>query len=191
MEIIAEKIGMSRTLGVPSIAVTLLKVPELKVCEATEDRALVAYAKDKKFNKAIEGQQKKYGLSKEFNRFVTLKIANAQSGDIDLSPLSEAKSVKISVKTKGRGFSGVVKRHGFGGGPKSHGSRFGRAPGSIGNAEFPGRVQKGQKMPGQYGNARVSVKNDVLSFDADSRILVVKGSIPGANGNLARVKVCR
>jgi len=87
------------------------------------------------------------------------------------------------------GFSGVVKKYGFGGGPKSHGSRFGRAPGSIGNAEFPGRVQRGQKMPGQYGNSNVTVKNSVVSFDNESKILVLRGSIPGANGTLARVKV--
>jgi len=73
--------------------------------------------------------------------------------------------------------------------PGAHGSRFHRAPGSIGNAEFPGRVQKGRKMPGQYGNTNVTCKNSVVSFDAESNVLVVKGSIPGANGSLARVKV--
>jgi large subunit ribosomal protein L3 len=189
MEIIAEKIGMSKTLGVPSFAVTLLKVKDMKVCEATEQKALVAYNSKKKFNSAIEGQQKKYNLSREFNRFVTLDIKDAQAGDIDLSPLNDAKRVKVTLKTKGRGFSGVVKKYGFGGGPKSHGSRFGRAPGSIGNAEFPGRVQRGQKMPGQYGNSNVTVKNSVVSFDNESKILVLRGSIPGANGTLARVKV--
>lgn len=189
MEFLAEKIGMSRTVGVPSVAVTLLKIKEMKVVEAKDGQAVVAYNSGKKINKAIEGQQKKYELSKEFNRFVTLDIDNAQVGDLDLSTLAEAQSVKVTLKTKGRGFSGVIKRHGFSGGPASHGSRFGRAPGSIGNAEFPGRVKPGQKMPGQYGNTNVSVKNSVVSFDAQSNVLVLKGSIPGANGTLARVKV--
>ncbi len=71
MEFIIEKIGMSRTIGVPSVPVTLLKVIETKVCEVREDgKALVAYNFSKKLNKSIEGQQKKFGLSKEFNKFM-------------------------------------------------------------------------------------------------------------------------
>jgi large subunit ribosomal protein L3 len=189
MEFIAEKIGMSRTVGVPSVAVTLLKIKEMKIVEASEGKAVVAYNSGKTINKAIEGQQKKYELSKEFNRFATLDIENAEVGDVDLSTLAEGATLKVTLKTKGRGFSGVMKRHNFAGGPGAHGSRFHRAPGSIGNAEFPGRVQKGQKMPGQYGNTNVSCKNSVVSFDAESNVLAVKGSIPGANGSLARVKV--
>lgn len=189
MEVIAEKIGMSRTVGVPSVAVTLLKIKDMKVVEAAEGTAVVAYNSGKKSNKSIEGQQKKHNLSKEFNRFVTLEIANAEVGDLNLEPLTEAKRVKVTLKSKGRGFSGVIKRHGFAGGPGAHGSRFHRAPGSIGNAEFPGRVQPGQKMPGQYGNANVTVQNEVVSFDAENGVIVLKGSVPGANGTLAKVKV--
>lgn len=189
MELVAEKIGMSRTVGVPSVAVTLLKVKDMKVVEAAEGKALVAYNSGKKLNKTIEGQQKKYNLSKEFNRFITLNIENAEVGDLNLESLGEAKTVKVTLKTKGRGFQGVVKRHGFAGGPGAHGSRFHRAPGSIGNAEFPGRVQPGQKMPGQYGHTNTTVKNEVVSFDAESGVLVLKGSVPGANGTLAKVKV--
>jgi len=91
--------------------------------------------------------------------------------------------------TKGRGFSGVMKRHGFAGGPAGHGSRFHRKTGSIGNAEFPGRVQKGQKMPGQYGNTKNSVKNEIVSFDKNQMILIVKGSVSGANGKLGQIKI--
>ena len=189
MEFIAEKIGMSRTVGVPSVAVTLLKVKEMKIVEASEGKAVVAYNAGKSINKAIEGQQKKYNLSKEFNKFITLDIDNAEVGDLDVSTLTEGSTIKVTLKTKGRGFAGVMKRHNFAGGPGAHGSRFHRAPGSIGNAEFPGRVQKGRKMPGQYGNTNVTCKNSVVSFDAESNVLVVKGSIPGANGSLARVKV--
>jgi len=92
MEFIVEKIGMSRTISVPSVPVTLLKVQEVKVCEVGEDgRAIVAYASGKKRNKAIEG---------------TLKVANSEAGDLDLAPLSEAKKVKTTFTTKGRGFTG-------------------------------------------------------------------------------------
>jgi len=191
VEYIVEKIGMSRTITVPSKPVTLLKVIDAKVCEVNDGRAIVAYSQGKKLNKAIEGQQKKYGLSKEFNRFVTLNVANSEAGDLDLTPLSEAKVVKTSFNTKGRGFTGAMKRWNFGGGPASHGHRFGRRTGSIGMCEWPGRVMKGQKMPGQYGNEKVTVKNEILSFDPETKILAVVGSVPGANGNLGRVKVAK
>ena len=192
MEFIVEKIGMSRTINVPSIPVTLLKVQDAKVCEVTEDgRAIVAYPSGKKRNKAVEGQQKKYGLSPEYNRFATIKVANTKAGDIDLTPLAEAKKIKTTFKSKGRGFTGVVKRWNFAGGPRSHGSRFHRAPGSIGNCEWPGRVQPGQKMPGHYGNATVTVKNEIVSFDAKSKILVVKGAVPGPNGAMGRVRISK
>ncbi len=192
MEYIIEKIGMSRTIAVPSVPVTLLRVLEAKVCSVDENkRALVSYASGKKMNKAIAGQQKKYNLSAEFNRFVTLDVVNQESGDLDTAPLSEAKTLKVSLNTKGRGFSGVIKRHNFQGGPGGHGSRFHRAPGSIGNCEWPGRVQKGKKMPGHYGNTQVTVKNEIVSFDAQNSILAVKGSVPGANGSLGKVRIVK
>jgi len=166
MEFIVEKIGMSRTVGIPSIPVTLLKVVPAKVCEIKENnKALVAYPHGKKINKPIEGMQKKYGLSKEFNRFVELEVANSEAGDIDLAVLNEAK--------------------------KGHGSRFHRAPGSIGNCEWPGRVQPGQKMPGHYGNKNVTVNAEIIEFDPEMGVLVIKGSVPGSNGSLGKVRIVK
>ena len=193
MEFIIEKIGMSRTVDVPAVPVTLLKVIETKVCEVKEDgKALVAYNSSKKLNKSIEGQQTKFNVSKEFNKFMTIEVAEGtETGDLSTAILSETTLVKTSLDTKGRGFSGGMKRHGFGGGPGSHGHRFGRRIGSIGNAEWPGRVQKGKKMPGQYGNTKTTVKNDVISFDAENGILVLKGSIPGANGSRGLVRIVK
>ena len=191
MEFIVEKIGMSRTITVPSTSVTLLKVKEIKVCEVNDGTAIVAYSDGKKMNKTVEGQQKKYSLSSEFNRFATLSVANTEAGDLDTAPLADASTVKTTFNTKGRGFAGAMKRHNFGGGPASHGHRMGRGTGSIGNAEWPGRVMKGRKMPGHYGNEQVTVKNSVISFDAENGILVVAGSIPGANGAMGRVKVVK
>jgi len=193
MEFIIEKIGMSRTVDVPAVPVTLLKVIETKVCEVKEDgKALVAYNSSKKLNKSIEGQQTKFNVSKEFNKFMTIEVAEGtEAGDLSTAILSETTLVKTSLNTKGRGFSGGMKRHGFSGGPASHGHRFGRRIGSIGNAEWPGRVQKGKKMPGQYGNTQTTVKNDVISFDAENGILVLKGSIPGANGSRGLVRIVK
>ncbi|MDD5052026.1 MAG: 50S ribosomal protein L3 [Sulfuricurvum sp.] len=191
MEYIVEKIGMSRTISVPSKVVTLLKVKEIKVCEVNDGVALVAYSQGKSMNKPVEGQQKKYNLSAEFNKFATLEVANTEAGDLDMAPLADAKTVKSSFKTKGRGFTGVMKRWNFAGGPGAHGHRFHRTGGSIGNREWPGKVQKGRKMSGQYGNEQVTVKNEVMSYDAENGVLVVVGSIPGANGALGRVKVVK
>jgi len=190
MEFIVEKIGMSRTVTVPSSSVTLVKVLDAKVCEVTDGVAILAYADGKKMNKSIEGKQKKYSLSAEFNRFVTVNVAEGvEAGDLDQSVLSEAKIVKTSFNTKGRGFAGVMKRWNFGGGPGSHGHRFHRTGGSIGNAEWPGRVMKGKKMAGHYGDVKTTVKNEIVSFDAENGVIALKGSVPGANGSLGRIKV--
>ncbi len=192
MEYIVEKIGMSRTINTPSVPVTLLKVVEAKVCEIGEDKkAIVAYSKGKQNNKSIAGKQKKYNLTSEFNKFATLNVSNEEVGNLDVTPLSEAKVLKVSLNSKGRGFTGVVKRYGFAGGPASHGSRFHRRIGSIGNCEWPGRVQPGQKMPGQHGNAKITVKNEVVSFDSTAGVLAVKGSVPGANGAMGRVRIVK
>ncbi|MBZ7951596.1 50S ribosomal protein L3 [Campylobacter sp. LH-2024] len=191
MEYIVEKIGMSRTINSPSIAVTLLKVVNTKVCEVENGKAIVAYSKGKTNNKCIAGQQKKYNLSAEFNRFATLEVANTEAGDLDETPLSEAKILKVSFNSKGRGYSGVMKRHNFAGGPASHGSRFHRRHGSIGNREWPGRVQPGMKMAGHYGNTKITVKNEVVSYDIENKILVVKGAVPGYNGAMGKIRIAK
>jgi large subunit ribosomal protein L3 len=193
MEFIVEKIGMSRTISAQSVPVTLLRVLKAKVCTLNENEsAIVAYSDGKSINKTVTGQQKKFGLSAEFNRFVTLsKVANKEAGDLDVSSLENANLLQITFKSKGRGFSGLIKRHGFAGGPAAHGSRFHRTSGSIGNREWPGRVQKGRKMAGHYGNETTSVRNSFVSFDAASGILVVKGSVSGANGALGRARIVK
>jgi large subunit ribosomal protein L3 len=193
MEFIVEKIGMSRTIDASSVPVTLLRVLKAKVCEINEKGgALVSYSSGKQTNKAVVGQQKKFGLTAEFNHFATLsKVANSEAGDLDVSSLEASKLLQVTFTSKGRGFSGVIKRHGFQGGPGAHGSRFHRTGGSIGNREWPGRVQKGKKMAGQYGNATTSVRNSFVSFDPASGILVVKGSVSGANGALGRARIVK
>lgn len=94
--------------------------------------------------------------------------------------------VSVTGYSKGRGFAGVVKRHGFAGAPMSHGSaeQF-RHPGSVGNAEFPGRIFPGRKLPGQYGNEKVKVLNlEVVKIYPEKNILLVKGGVPGPDGSL-------
>ena len=192
MEYIVEKIGMSRTTSVPSTAVTLVKLIDTKVCEVIENKqAIVAYSRSKKMNKTIGGMQKKYNLTPEFNKFMTISVVNEEAGDLDLTPLNDAKIVKSSFTSKGRGFAGAIKRHGFSGGPGAHGSRFHRRVGSIGNAEWPGRVQKGKKMPGHYGTDKVTMKNEIVSFDAETGVIALKGAVAGANGSLGKIRIVK
>ncbi|HYK85126.1 MAG TPA: 50S ribosomal protein L3, partial [Ktedonobacteraceae bacterium] len=99
-------------------------------------------------------------------------------------------AVDIVGTSKGKGFQGGVKRHGFSGGPKTHGqSDRTRAPGSIGSGTTPGRVLKGTRMAGHMGNARVTAKKlQVIQADPERNLLLVKGSVPGANGGLLTIK---
>jgi len=102
---------------------------------------------------------------------------------------SEGERIDVTGISKGKGFAGVMKRWGFKGGPASHGSRFHRAPGSIGACADPSRVFKGKKMPGHMGNERVTVQNlEVAKVDPDQNLLLLRGSIPGAVGSLIMIK---
>lgn len=98
--------------------------------------------------------------------------------------------VKISGRTKGRGFTGVVKRHGFGGGRGSHGgTSIMRAPGSIGPGTDPSRVIKGRKMAGQMGNqVRTALNRRVERVDPERNLLMVRGSVPGPRDNIVIIR---
>ncbi len=101
--------------------------------------------------------------------------------------------VDVIGTSKGKGFAGVMKRHGFRGGPRTHGqSDRARAPGSIGPGTTPGRVFKGTRMAGRMGGDRVTVKSlEVIQADKERNLLVVKGSVPGANGSIVMVRKAR
>ncbi len=107
---------------------------------------------------------------------------------VSYESLTKGQKVRVTGKSKGRGFTGVMKRHGFAGGPASHGSGFHRRPGSIGNCEFPGRVQKGRKMPGQHGNKFVTYKNvEVVGVLPDEKVVLLKGPVPGGRHSLVKI----
>lgn len=99
--------------------------------------------------------------------------------------------VKVTGRTKGRGFQGVVKRHGFRGGRASHGAtRIHRAPGSIGAGTNPSRVIKGKRMPGHMGDAQRTIRNlKVAKVDAERNLIYIRGAVPGpVNGFVYIVK---
>jgi large subunit ribosomal protein L3 len=96
--------------------------------------------------------------------------------------------VHVIGRSRGRGFQGVIKRHGYKGGRATHGSMFHRAPGSIGASAEPSRVYPGTRLPGQTGNARVTVRNaKVVKVDADRNLLFIKGGVPGARNSYVRI----
>jgi large subunit ribosomal protein L3 len=120
------------------------------------------------------------GILREIRGMDTEAYEIGQSLKADLFEIGDL--VKVRGVSKGRGFAGVVKRHGFAGGGASHGSMFHRAPGAIGQAAWPSRVFKGMGMPGQMGNARVTVKGlQVVGVDPEKNVLLIKGAVPGAN----------
>ncbi len=97
--------------------------------------------------------------------------------------------VEVSGNSKGRGFSGTIKRHGFHRGPKTHGSRNYRAPGSIGQSAWPSKVIKGKKMPGRYGNTRHTVKNlEIVDIRPQENLILIKGAVPGPNSGMIEIR---
>jgi large subunit ribosomal protein L3 len=97
--------------------------------------------------------------------------------------------VHVSATSKGKGFQGTIKRHGFHRGPMSHGSHNIRQPGSVGASADPARIFKGQKMPGQMGNEKVTVRNlQVVNVDAENGELWVRGGVPGGKGAVVTIR---
>jgi large subunit ribosomal protein L3 len=113
----------------------------------------------------------------------------SKPGDSILADIFAADDkVQVVGRSKGRGFQGVIKRHNFGGGKATHGSMHHRAPGSVGRSAWPSRVFQGQKMPGQLGNNRVTVKNaQVVKVDTERNLLFLKGGVPGARNSYIRI----
>jgi large subunit ribosomal protein L3 len=101
----------------------------------------------------------------------------------------KGQTVKVSGRSKGKGFQGTIRRHGFSRGPVSHGSHNVRAPGSIGASATPSHVMKGTRLPGQMGNSRVTQRGlEVVDVDGDRNLLILRGAIPGPEGAVVEVR---
>jgi large subunit ribosomal protein L3 len=97
--------------------------------------------------------------------------------------------IKVSGKSKGKGFQGTIKRHNFAAGPKSHGSHNVRAPGSVGASATPSRVLKGIRGPGHMGAKRVTQKGlTIVELIPDQNLMLVRGSVPGPKGGTVEVR---
>lgn len=115
----------------------------------------------------------------------------APEGDsVTVEIFSAGQKVDVVGTSKGRGTAGVMKRHNFSGLPASHGvKKKHRSPGSIGQSKTPGRVYKGKRMAGHYGVARITtLALELVETRPEENLLLIKGTIPGANGSLVIVK---
>ena len=110
--------------------------------------------------------------------------------DVAVAVLAEVNRVDVSGVSKGRGFAGVMKRHNFSGQRASHGvKKCHRHAGGTGMSAFPGRVFKGKRMAGQYGNAQVTTRNlNLVRVDEENNLLLVEGAVPGPNGGMLVIR---
>lgn len=202
--LIGKKVGMTsvfdelgRSVPVTVVEIEPCVITQIKTQERDGYRAVQLAAFDKTLKsttKALQGHFEKAGA--EPKRYVT-EFRDFVPEGFDLGDelnaadvFSAGDIVDIVGISKGRGTTGVVKRHNFGGAGESTHGQGGqlRAPGSIGNASDPSRVFKGKKMAGRSGNERVKVKNlSVAKIFPDSNVLLVTGSVPGRNGGYLKI----
>ncbi len=193
--LIGKKIGMTRIFddeGV-QIPVTVIEagpcaVVQVKSEESDGYRAIqlgFGAQKAKRASKAEVGHAAKAGLEaapRLMREFSTDDGEDYEVGQqLTVEVFEAGDRVKVTGRSKGRGFQGVVKRHGFAGRPASHGHSNSRAPGSMGPGTDPSRVIKGKKLPGRMGGTRTTIRNlQVVRVDGERNLIFVKGGVPGA-----------
>lgn len=189
--ILGRKIGMTRVIHEDGLCepVTLVWCPAGQIVQVkTQDKD--------GYNAIVVGFEplKQPTKTRKFKKLKEFKVDNIEeykNGDnVDLSVFDEIETVKVTGTSKGKGFAGVIKRWNFHRGPESHGSHHHREPGSVGQCAKPGRVQKGKKLPGHYGNATISRKSvKVVKIDKDKKIIALKGPVPGARNNFVTLTI--
>lgn len=200
--LLGKKVGMTQVFTETGdcVPVTVIQVercvPVLKRTQGKDgyDAVLVAYGdrKKKHTNKPLQGfyDSLKIEPARVLAEFRNQDVADDQMGQpLKVDQFQEGELVDVVGVSKGRGFAGVMKRHNFGGHPASRGTHESfRGAGSIGMATYPGRVHPGHKMPGRMGGEKVHAKNlKVVRVDAGNNLILVRGSVPGANGGLVRI----
>tara|TARA_Y100000780_G_scaffold232498_1_gene264696 strand:+ start:42265 stop:42954 length:690 start_codon:yes stop_codon:yes gene_type:complete len=200
--VFAYKLGMSTVYDADAVAipVTVLKyepwfVSQIKTVEKDGYSAIQIASGIKKAKntlKSEKGHFSKAGFEngakfvREIRQDIPEGVELGQKVAID--SVAAGDKVQLTSKSKGRGFAGTMKRHDFGGGPASHGSGFKRRPGSIGNRTWPGRVIKGKRMAGHYGDENITVKNvNIVDVIPEENVILVKGPVPGGRNNLVKL----
>ncbi len=202
---VGRKVGMTRVFTEvgDSVPVTVLDLSEnqiaaIKLADKDGYKAIqVAFGERsiKKLTRSLAGQYKKIGIDsgeilKEF-RVGSENIEERSVGDkMSVDMFTVGQLVDVSGKSKGRGFSGVIRKHNFSSNRASHGNSLGHnKPGSTGNAQDPGRVFPGKKMAGQYGGSKRTMQNlEVVRVDSERNLLMVKGAVAGSEGGIVFVK---
>jgi large subunit ribosomal protein L3 len=201
--IVGEKLGMTQVWGDDNkvIPVTVLKVAPLRIVQVkTTERdgytALqVTYGqKDaKKLTKPEAGHFAAAGVAAGTN-LIELRLESVDGfsvgQEIGVDTLIKGEKVDVTSTSRGKGWTGAMKRHNFKGQGASHGNhKMHRSPGSVGSCSFPGRVFKGIKMAGRSGHESVTTLNlEVVSADLERNLLLVKGAVPGPNGGVVIVR---
>ena len=201
--LIARKVGMSRvfTESGAHVPVTVLEVQECQVvARRTKDRdgynavqLGVGKAKVKNVSKALRGHYAKAKVEPK-RRLAEFRVAEDALLDVgatlSVAHFAKGQYVDVVGTSRGRGFTGVMKRHNFSGLRASHGvSLSHRSHGSTGNRQDPGKVFKNKKMAGHYGDKRVTVQNlRIEAHDPARGLILVRGAVPGAPGSFVLVK---
>ena len=195
---LGKKIGMTRIYDIDgnAVPVTVLQagpctVTQLKTIDNDGyDAIQVGYGerKQKHLSKPLKGHFDKAGVEPkrilgEFEKVPGFDYQVGQSFHVGI--FNEGDYVSVSGLSKGKGFTGVIKRHNFARQKKTHGTgHTERAPGSIGQASDPSRVFPGMRMAGQHGNAKVTIENlEIMKIDKENNQLLIKGAVPGAKNS--------
>ncbi len=197
--LLGEKLGMTQIFREDGTA-QAVTVLEAGPCMVTQVKTMakdgyeavqLSFGEKRRLNKAEEGHLRGIGSFRYLRELPPADLSYVQVGQtVDVSIFQPGDVINVTGTTKGRGFAGGIKRHGFSGGPKTHGqSDRHRAPGSIGAGTTPGRVLKGKRMAGHMGAVRVTARNvEVVQVDVERNLLLIKGSVPGANRQLVLIQ---
>jgi large subunit ribosomal protein L3 len=200
-KILGKKIGMTRYFldEGRSVPVTILKVGPCVVVQkkTTEKDGYEAIQigfesqKEERLSKPLRGHFKASGGS-GFKHLREFKVDQSDAFDlgqeIKADIFSVGDVVSVRGKSKGRGFTGVIKRWGFSGGKDTHGCRSHRVPGSIGASASPSRVFKGRKLPGRMGFQQTTIKNlKIVDVRPEMDMIAIEGAVPGSRNSLVEV----
>jgi large subunit ribosomal protein L3 len=205
IELLCRKLGMTRVFEEDGtcVPVTVLEAGSNTVVQKKTQRSdgydavqLGAFERrPKTLGKGLRGHYEKAGVSPKRHlkesRLSAEEVEGYEVGqDVPVDVFEAGQKVDVIGTSKGRGTAGVVKRHGFSVHTEGHGTHEAfRHGGSIGAGAYPGRVFRGFKMPGRMGNERVTTRNvRVVRVDSENKLLYVRGSVPGHNDALVRVR---
>lgn len=199
--LIGRKVGMTQVFGKDGrvVPVTVIEAGPCKVVQV-RTRAQEGYnaiqlgfgeRREKLIAKPVMGHLKKHGagpvrILREFRvGGETFEVGQT----LDVTQFEAGQRVDVVGTSIGKGFQGVIKRHKFHGGDEAHGCKTKRMPGSVGASAYPNRVIKGKRLPGRMGGERVTAKNLlVVAVDAENKLLLVRGAVPGAENGFVLIR---